>query len=616
MSIPNLHEASLLRAQMRAVTVKLGKPYSSGLPTPSVIAALAKHGGMYTLLDRDMMNARLAALLPSPEAQAPVADLPPAAMTMDGLALVTKLQEMAANFFYKLVDQKGYLIHSELMAYIAEPGKGNGVAFDEGLEDSPIIPAAFTFVGQFIDHDLTFNGMDLTSDQTGAIFPDEASPIIDLDSVYGPRKKGQGVDMIFNPDGTFQLRAIENGYDLPRHTDEMIPDTFPAAIFDPRNDENQMILQVHLLVQRFHNALIKSGCLRSLQGITDRDEIIDRVRKEVVATWQSFILHEYLPAITRPEVLQHVIEQVHVKATDPSKPEQQYGDLKHKPQKDLTTGRNIVRMPHEFAIGFRFGHSQLRPFYLLRKDSVVLLFKDAHASHEVTVEGVKIKVSGKDDLRGGRHLSPNHVIDWDVFFPTKSQLIDHKVTARVFSLPESAIPDDIKFIGNLVHRNLIRSSQIGIVCGEDLAGFYGLPKSDTLSPEEVLGSEAEGTDAGNLFKLDHLPMEEARFQTPLWYYLLKEAEVQNEGKCLGKLGSRLVSEVLAGAIYYGNEFAFNDEWTSAAITPAKPKSIGSIAYKDSILLHDIIDFVKKVESSLGSNSKAVETDARTGVKMD
>src|SRR5262249_12194751 len=153
---------------------------------------------------------------------------------------------------------------------------------------------------------------------------------------------------VFDHKGRFIQREFDagdgrKGYDIPRKDDGT------AIILDPRNDENQLILQIHVLVQRFHNQLIDCGALAGELTGLDVAGIVDRVRREVVANWQSFVLNEYMPAILDKTTLDHVIQQIHVKATDPSHPEKQYGDLKHKPYKDLVTGRNVVRMPHEFA---------------------------------------------------------------------------------------------------------------------------------------------------------------------------------------------------------------------------------------------------------------------------
>jgi hypothetical protein len=582
---------------MRAIGLSKGEPFAS-LPVQSVVAALCKHGGISTLLDPDLMTARMAAFVSPAGKGGPAPSIPVE-------AIAEKLRAVASNFFYKLVDQEGYVIHSELMAYLSEPGKSNGVIYDEDQNvASKKVPAAFTFVGQFIDHDLTFNPMNLTVSEVGVTVEDDASPLIDLDSVYGPRKLSDDFKFrnVFNDDGTFKLRPVGDGFDLLRDEDEKSPTHGMATILDPRNDENQLILQIHILLQRLHNKIIKKGVVKpgtgGLHTAEALFEFIGRVRGEVVATWQSFVLNEYMPTVLRKEVLAYVLEQIHVKATSPDKPEEQYGKLRHKPYKDLVTGRNVVRMPHEFAIGFRFGHSQLRPSYVLNKKNVVILFKDARASDVVDIGG-GIKVSGKDDLRGGRDLKPEHVIDWSVFYPAtpeaqkNSMQIDQKVTARVFNLPESAIPDDIKYIGNLPHRNLIRSSQIGVVSGEELARFYGYPDSN-LTPEQVLGDD-DRPAVRSLFKMDHKPGVDGKFKTPLWYYVLKEAEVQSGGEQLGTAGSRLVAEVLAGALYYGNDFRYDDDWKPAAVKPTgtavyKP---GGHDPKNAVRLQDIIDYVLK-----------------------
>src|SRR4051794_39837437 len=198
MTIPSVHEQTLMAAQMRAIAVNMGKPYSD-LTLKTVLAAIVKHGGMYTLLDPDIMTARMAAFAAAPAPARAAAGAAPPAMTPSDLA--AKLRSVAANFFYRLVEKPGYAVHSELMAYITEPGKHNGVAYDEGANPSPSIPAAFTFVGQFIDHDLTFNGMNLTVNEQGVAVADDASPVIDLDSVYGSRNAAADFGEIFNTDG-------------------------------------------------------------------------------------------------------------------------------------------------------------------------------------------------------------------------------------------------------------------------------------------------------------------------------------------------------------------------------------------------------------------------------
>ena len=586
MPIPSPNDVALMSASVRAIGIAKGAPMDV-MPTQSIIAAIVKHGGLYTLLDDDMMTSRIAAFTSNRAPQSPAARKAagaggPAILPPD---MVQKLRASAANFFYKLVNKPGYTVHSELMAYISEPGKGNGVTYDEGIDPSPDIPAAFTFVGQFIDHDLTFNGMNLTADEAGATVGDNASPLIDLDSVYGPDSAttltDDAFDRIFDKKGKFNLtkRPLAAGgkkyEDVPREPGGL------AYIFDPRNDENQLILQIHLLVERLHNAIVDDPAFKSeIQILKKPAQVVDRVRKEVVAIWQSFILNDYMKKIIRPDVLKFVLGEINKRASDVDDLVQEYGELKHKPYRDLVTGKNVVRMPHEFAIGFRFGHTQLRPVYTLNAThDPVILFKDARHSDKVTIQGVKY--DGLDDMRGGRPLDPEHVIDWNVFYPvkpnkhTQSLRIDRKVTSRVFNLPESAIPDDIKYIANLPHRNLIRGSQIGVVSGEELAEFYGITP---LTSRQVLGKDARD-ESEKLFTQE--PKDKPTFKTPLWYYIITEGEVSEKGARLGPVGSRLVGEVLAGAIYYGNEFPYKNDWTPLVIHP------GSNVFT----LHEIINYV-------------------------
>ena len=128
------------------------------------------------------------------------------------------------------------------------------------------IPAGFTYLGQFVDHDIT---LDLTSIGDKAADPDGIenfrTPALDLDAVYG-----------LGPDGSRQLYARNPGAnagkgpgpkfligktinvafggvtgdhrnDLPRS-----PEGF-ALIGDHRNDENLVVAQTHLAFLKFHN---------------------------------------------------------------------------------------------------------------------------------------------------------------------------------------------------------------------------------------------------------------------------------------------------------------------------------------------------------------------------
>jgi len=546
-SIGNERSASLLQAQFRALHAALSQKDSEfpDAPNSQVLTVLMRHGGLYTLLDRDMMTARLVPMLSSQNG-----------MTAQSAAtFVESLGSAVASFFIHLRPATYCVLDSSLISHLSFPGpdstgkKPRGLTFTPdmptqppGLE-SPSIPAAFTFVGQFIDHDLTMNAVNLFNAQTGAV-QNTASPLIDLDSVYGPRTvlfNTPAHGSIYNQDGTFKLHKKEGTaaghfYDLPRHRG-----THKGYISDARNDENQMILQVHLLVMKLHNKLLTTV----YKGIQDPVERFEEARRETIYNWQSMIIDDFLPRTLRDDILEWLLREI---AKD------QFGDFKFKPLFDLSAQKYVVSLPHEFAIGFRYGHSQLKPKYLLRgdQDQAITLFDnslvaDPHGNFE--------------DLRGTQPLIAKHVIDWEFFAGGKfpGNLIDGKVTSVVFDLPESTIPDDIKFIGNLVQRNLIRSSQVGLCSGEELAEFYGF---EPLTPELIdPDPNARGLYVARNSNGD-VQMRDGKevFQTPLWYYLLKEAELEggkNKGS-LGRLGSRLVGEVLLGAIAWADESMFKN----------------------------------------------------------
>jgi hypothetical protein len=510
-------------------------------------------------------------------------------MSEDTLANIATTIKAKADMFFQRLCESCYSISSELMSYLTFPHEGRSYTEPSAVEaENPTIPAAFTFVGQFIDHDLTFNGANLFDDQSGPQVPNFASPLIDLDSVYGGRSypndpsdaSTKGIIKnkdVFHPDMTFRLVKLgPNAYDLNRWSDASEPGRLGAAyIFDPRNDENQIILQIHILLMRVHNRLLRHAYQNGQFDPKDSaavDKAAGVVKAEVVASWQSMLLNDYLPRVCDPDILKQVLEQIQLPG---------HGNLKYKPAAD-----GVLQMPHEFAIAFRFGHSMLRSAYRLNNFDPIPLFNNRD-------------IARRGDLRGGRPLSKGHVIDWDVFFPkdefgaSLSLKIDGKVTPVVFDLPESAVPDAIKTNGNLPYRNLARSREIDLACGEDLAAFFGIDVSKRLTPFQVEPDDQAHyffRSDGNVYEkpggvgkplqdLGQKGFKDSRFKTPLWYYILKEAEVFENGERLGPLGSRLVAEVICGGMFYGDDFKFDFEW--------KSKITGTNVVK----FRDLIDFV-------------------------
>lgn len=115
--------------------------------------------------------------------------------------------------------------------------------------DNPTLTAGFTFLGQFLDHDMTF---DPTSSLARAQDPESIRnfriPALDLDSVYGggpavsPYLYDQTVDegrttfLTEEIPGSAAVSIDGNARrDLPRNSQSV------ALVADPRNDENMMV---------------------------------------------------------------------------------------------------------------------------------------------------------------------------------------------------------------------------------------------------------------------------------------------------------------------------------------------------------------------------------------
>jgi len=104
------------------------------------------------------------------------------------------------------------------------------------------IPALYTYLGQFIDHDITFDPVSvLTKAQDPDGLVDFRTPALDLDNVYG---RGPS-DQPYMYDGNLKFllgeplngAGVPDAFDLPRFAGR-------ALIGDPRNDENSIVSQL------------------------------------------------------------------------------------------------------------------------------------------------------------------------------------------------------------------------------------------------------------------------------------------------------------------------------------------------------------------------------------
>ena len=236
--------------------------------------------------------------------------------------------------------------------------------------DNFAVPAGFTFLGQFIDHDMTRDTTPLTQQQADPKgLKNFDTPVFDLGSVYGA---GPAVDKaLYEPDGKrLKLRPSPDGVpDLPRAADGT------AFVGDPRNDENHIVGQLQIAFIRLHNTLIAEG------------NSFETARRLTRWRFQWIIVNDYLPHVVGQPLVTSLLKKTSTAIS--------YAGSLYKPKNP-----NRPMMPLEYAVAaFRFGHSMIRPEYEMHDGSIVKIFGTAG-----------------NDLRGSCPLTSEVEIDWNYFF--------------------------------------------------------------------------------------------------------------------------------------------------------------------------------------------------------
>ena len=208
-------------------------------------------------------------------------------------------------------------------------------ALSRNNPNNPAQTAGTTFLGQFIDHDVTFDASSRLGVRTDpAATRNFRSPALDLDSVYGAGYVAQ--QELYDAADRIKLRIESGGLfeDVPRRADGA------AIVADPRNDEHIIISGLHAAFIRFHNACVDTrprlrpgrppaSCSRAPAGSS---------------TWhyQWIVVHEFLPEICGDARVRAALRK----------------------RRLFRPHRGQAQIPVEFqAAAYRMGHSMVRPSY-------------------------------------------------------------------------------------------------------------------------------------------------------------------------------------------------------------------------------------------------------------
>jgi hypothetical protein len=405
--------------------------------------------------------------------------------------------------------------------------------FDPGAETR--IPAGFTYLGQFVDHDLTFDrtAVTLGENVSPADLLQARSPSLDLDSLYGAGPGDPESERFYEADGIHlkmgRTEPIEglprfDGFDLPRGAGSNPAQRRKAIIPDPRNDENLAIAQSHLAFIRFHNRVVDE-----LPSSVPLGRRFSKARAAVTRHYQWMLRTDYLPRICQAGVVNDVFSNG---------------------RKAFEVGAaptDVPTMPLEFSVAaFRLGHSMIRQSYNWNR-----IFDDGFG----TLDFLFRFSAGSGTLDGFPRLPSNWVADFRRLYDfaeagrdnltvpeakfNRTMRIDTLLVNRLRQLPGFAAAED-----NLAFRNLTRAKMVALPTGQQMATFL---RSRGVTLTRLTTSQLRnGRGGAELDGLTRTQRDAFLRNTPLWFYILREAEL-NQGRLKG-VGARIVAETFHRAM--------------------------------------------------------------------
>jgi hypothetical protein len=294
-----------------------------------------------------------------------------------------------------------------------------------------------------------------------------------------------GSPYLYAKDDPAKLLLSAGGADVPRNHEGI------ALIGDPRNDVHLFTSQMTVAFIELHNRLVD----RLRADDTPEEALFDEARRAATWHYQHVILREFLPGLIGAELATELLERG--------------------PQLYRVDGDPYI--PFEFAdAAYRYGHAQIRSRY--------------------QVNGSLGPVPLFPDLMGFRPVRSEHAVDWTLQIDVpghapaqRAKRIDARLPAALIALPmQISGSQPGTDYSSLATRDLQRGQAVGLPSGEAVASRLGLPPLTTAQ----LGLAEHGWTN----------------ETPLWLYILKEAETLRAGEQLGPVGGRVVGEVLVGII--------------------------------------------------------------------
>jgi hypothetical protein len=366
--------------------------------------------------------------------------------------------------------------------------------------------AGYTYFGQFIDHDLTEDCTALRD--AGYMEPNDTdnhrTPYLDLGGLYGDGPLSEAHKHLYEEDcassrlGDAKIEG--EAFDLP------LDNNWPQ-LADPRNTENIIIRQVHAMFLKLHNHAVRELVRQKMPA----PKWFVEARRRVQWQYQWLVCHDFLKKICQCDVYDQVVRHGN-RAIDWS-------------------GRFSIPVEFSQAV-FRFGHSMVRADYSL-----------GHGTDRHLVRLHDMFWRGKPGP-----LDSTLAVDWRRFavLGHGSMRIDTGVVSPLFGLPD----EQIRLFGSaptphgpkaLAVRTILRGNATRLPSGQQACRAL-CPGEAIVDPKKPV---VRGYDPWAILRELDLAGD-----TPLWYYVLLEAELQEQekGLRLGALGSRIIAEVIRASL--------------------------------------------------------------------
>ena len=378
-----------------------------------------------------------------------------------------------------------------------------------------LIPAGYTYLGQFIDHDLTLDQVTNLANTVPVdinTLPNGGTSWFDLDNVYGQKNE------FLNAQGLFDIGKNSNG------EDDLVRDANGVAFIpDGRDDENRIISGLQLVFLKLHNRVFAD--VQKTNPTFSVGQLITQSKQIVQWLYQYVVVTDFLKRMC-------------------GKFYSRLFDVNGKPVISPEMQQMYPNIPIEFTGAiYRYGHSLVRDAYYLNPQFDIF---------PVFSPTLPFPLVSLPDLRGNAPLPPNQSINWNTFFPMPfskgfqvTEQFDTFVTESLFSLPLTVVTDKPNI---LPLRNLMRGVIYGLPSGQDLATALRIP------PNEILRASAGNLVIQTLNNPLVTPMDINHLttvfgeQTPLFYYTLMDNHVNGNGMHLGSLPSKVIGEFFLSSL--------------------------------------------------------------------